>query len=170
MYQLYVELGRAWQQAGGGVFDAYQLSGVGSQYGFWGMIPNISVAGSPKYDGLLAAFYPTADANTDGSVDFADFQIVQADYGMYNAHWVQGDFNQDGLVNWTDLNILRQNIDPSGFTLSQFAQQALFQPLTTVDTPYCRAIPASLTSMGMTWPSRLLFSWSKSWSMVNPAL
>src|SRR5262249_13385551 len=104
MYQLYVSMMHAWQQAGGATLDAYQLTGVGSKYGFWGMIDNVNVLGSAKYDGLLAATLQPGDANGDGSVDYADFQALQANYGSYGAHWVQGDFNADGWVNWADLN------------------------------------------------------------------
>src|SRR5262249_3291791 len=56
---------------------------------------------------------------------------LQSNYNTDNAHWLQGDFNDDGWVNWSDLNMLRHNLNPSAFTLSQFAQQAVFgQPAT----------------------------------------
>ena len=35
-------------------------------------------------------------------------------------------------MNWQDLNLLKQNLNPAGFTLSQFAQAALFGQLGTV--------------------------------------
>ena len=131
MYQLYVNLMHTWQQAGGGTFDAYQLSGPGSIYGFWGMLDNITEVGSEKYDGLLAGALQLGDANTDGSVDDADFQALQANYGSHNANWVQGGFSGDGWVNWDDLNLLRQNLKPRRgiHGWSQFAQQALFRPV-----------------------------------------
>ena len=127
MYQLYLEMMQVWQQAGGGLFDAYQLTGGGGQYGFWGMLPDVNVIGSQKYDGLLASAYAPGDANGDGTVNYADFQAVQANYGS-TRDWVQGDFNDDGTVNWSDLNLLRQNLNPAGFTLGQFAQQAALRP------------------------------------------
>jgi NPCBM/NEW2 domain len=157
MYQLYVQYMQDWEQAGGGLFNAYNFDGGGNQFGFWGLLPNVTVAGSQKYDALLSVMYPPGDADTDGTVDYADFQTVQANYGSDNAYWVQGDFNDDGAVNWTDLNILRQNLDPAGFTLDQFAQQALFGQLSQVDTPtaleydgygvtYASSLPLSSTS------------------------
>jgi hypothetical protein len=157
MYQLYVAMMQDWEQAGGGLFNAYQLTGTGSQYGFWGMLPNVTVAGSQKYDALLSVMYPPGDANTDGTVDYADFQALQANYGSTDAYWKQGDFNDDGWVTWADLNILRQNLDPAGFTLSQFAQQALFGQLATITSPmaieydgygvtYASSLPLTSTS------------------------
>ena len=82
---------------------------------------------------MIASAYLPGDANTDGSVNYADFQTLQANYGSTNAWWVNGDFNDDGTVNWADLNLLRQNLTPAGFTLSQFAQQAVFGQAATVD-------------------------------------
>ncbi len=135
MFQLYVELVNDWQQGGGQLLNAYQLTGGGSKWGFWGMLPTVLTTGSQKYDALLSTRYLPGDANTDGSVDWADFQIIQASYGAFGAHWVQGDANDDGAVNWADLNLMRQGLDPSGFTLSQFAQQAVFGQPSIVSSP-----------------------------------
>ncbi len=132
MYQLYVALINDWQQVGGQLFDAYQLTGLDGQYGYWGVLPNVTATGSQRYDALLSTMFQPGDANTDGSVDYADFQALQANYDSTGDYWVQGDFNNDGSVNWADLNILRQNLTPSGFTPAQFAQQALFGQLASV--------------------------------------
>ena len=83
------------------------------------MLLNVLSDGSQEYDALVSLMIPTGDTNLDGTVDFADFQAVQADYNVVNAYWQQGDFNDDGVVNWQDLNLLRQDLNPSGFTLSQ---------------------------------------------------
>src|SRR5262249_3362898 len=69
---------------------------------------------------------PEGDASLDGTVDYSDFQVLAANYGLRNAWQAQGDFNHDGVVNWTDLNILRSNLDPAQLTPSEFAQLALF--------------------------------------------
>ena len=154
MYQLYLALMADWQQVGGGLFDAYQLDGVGSQYGFWGLLPNVLATGSQKYDALLSVILPAGDANLDGIVDYADFQTLEANYGTTDAYWEQGDFNDDGAVNWQDLNILRQNLDPAGFTLSQFAQQAVFGEPSTVDSPTA----LEYDGYGVTYASSLPFA------------
>ena len=132
MYQVYVTMINDWEQAGGSLFNDYQLDGGEGQYGDWGLLPNVLAPGSQKYDGLISTILPAGDANLDGVVDYADFQILEANYGDTNTYWKQGDFNDDGMVNWQDLNLLKENLDPAGFTLSEFAQAALFGQLSTV--------------------------------------
>src|SRR5262249_26179954 len=73
MALLYPQMLHAWQQAGGGVFDAFQPTGIPSPSGFWGMLPNVTATGSPIYNALVEYAYPMGDANTDGTVDFGDF-------------------------------------------------------------------------------------------------
>ena len=81
MEQLYVALMKSWQQVGGGLFEAYQLDGPGSQYGFWGLYNSVAAPGSQKEDALLSMGYLPGDANFDGVVDYPDFQILEANYG-----------------------------------------------------------------------------------------
>ena len=133
MYQAYTTLFTDWAQAGGGLFNQYTLTGAGSQYGFWGALPNVTQTDSQEYDAILSEIETPGDANVDGIVDYSDFQTLEADYGETGQFWKQGDFNDDGIVNWQDLNIFRQNLEPAGFTPSEFAQQALFgQPSTII--------------------------------------
>ena len=119
--------------------------------------------GSQKYDALMSMILPAGDANLDGIVDYADFQSLEANYGTTDDYWEQGDFNDDGTVNWQDLNILRQNLDPAGFTLSQFAQQALFGELSTVDTPTA----LEYDGYGVTYASSLPFAASSGTVKLN---
>ncbi len=121
MFQVYINLIHAWEQAGGGLLELYSLWGDG----FWGLLPNILATGSQKWNAVMTEILPLGDANLDGTVDYPDLQILLANSGQTNAGWDQGDFNDDGVVNWADLNILRGNLNPSGFTLAQFAQAAL---------------------------------------------
>lgn len=51
----------------------------------------------------------TGDANFDGSVDFADFSILSANYGMTGATWFDGDFDLDGTVGFSDFLLLSEN-------------------------------------------------------------
>ena len=153
MYQLIVNLVNDWDQAGGSMFDAYALNGLNGYWGYFDMLPNVSAVGGQEYDALVSLVEPAGDANMDGTVDDADFQTLAANYGQTGAYWEQGDFNDDGIVNWQDLNILRQNINPAGFTLQQFANQAVFGPSTV----------ASSTSLeydgyGVTYASSLPFA------------
>ena len=118
------------------------------------MLPNVLATGGQAYDALVSLILPGGDANLDGTVDYGDFQNLEANYGKTGTYWGQGDFNDDGTVNWQDLNILRQNLNPAGFTLSQFAQQALFGQLSTV-------IPGQsleFDGYGVTYASNLPFA------------
>jgi hypothetical protein len=114
----------------------------------------VVATGSQKYDALLSVIDPPGDANLDGIVDEADFQALEANYGTTNQYWEQGDFNDDGTVNWQDLDILRQNLNPAGFTLSQFAQQAIFGRVSSVDTPTA----LEYGGYGVTYASSLPFA------------
>ena len=128
MYQLYVTMMNYWNQTigSGNLFMDYDLDGTYTDIRFFGLLQSVSDAGSQKYDALLSEIFPAGDANLDGTVDESDFQIVAANYGRSNAWWEQGDFNDDGLVNWSDLNSLRTDLDPSATTLAQYAQIAVF--------------------------------------------
>ncbi len=123
MYQVYATMIQEWEQAGGGLLNIYVLAGYPGGFGFFGMLPTVDSPGSQKFDAVLSTLLPTADANGDGIVDDADFQAVQANYeqGQGPTYWRQGDFNDDGTTNAADLNILRQQLNPAGFTLAQFA-------------------------------------------------
>ena len=128
IYQAYVTMLNDWNEYVGpsDLFMDYYLDGPYDDIRNYGAIQTVEDTGSQKYDAMLSEIYPGGDANLDGSVDFADFEILESNYGLSNTWWEQGDFNDDGVVNWSDLNILRTNLDPAAVTLSQFAQIAIF--------------------------------------------
>jgi hypothetical protein len=49
------------------------------------------------------------DADSDGSVDFADFVAVSRHFGMEESDWAHGDFDGNGRTDGADLQILRTN-------------------------------------------------------------
>ncbi|MGD0140446.1 MAG: family 16 glycosylhydrolase [Tepidisphaeraceae bacterium] len=51
------------------------------------------------------------DANLDGLVNAADFNILAANFNQSITGWDQGDFNYDGLVNAADFNELAANFN-----------------------------------------------------------
>lgn len=51
-------------------------------------------------------FFLNGDANRDGVVNLADFNILASNFGQSNRTFSQGDFNYDGVVNLADFNIL----------------------------------------------------------------
>ena len=67
------------------------------------------------------------------------------------------------MVNWQDLNILRQSLNPAGFTLSQFAQEAAFGQSSTV-TP---GQSLEYDGYGVTYASSLPFASSSGTVNVN---
>ena len=52
------------------------------------------------------------DANLDGTVDDADFQILRRNFHTGGV-WTQGDFNLDGEVTFTDYQLLERNFGKS---------------------------------------------------------
>ncbi|WP_165071623.1 NPCBM/NEW2 domain-containing protein [Paludisphaera rhizosphaerae] len=100
----------------------------------WGLKPNTTWADSQRYDGVLASILPAGDANLDGVVNFADFQIVSANMGRDQLWWTQGDFNHDGKVDATDLAALLANFDMSSLTADQAAQMAVALKPSSVST------------------------------------
>src|SRR5207248_10943575 len=60
----------------------------------------------------------SGDANLDGVVNSADFDLLAANFNSSsNLNWVNGDFNYDGTANALDFNMLASNFGqtlPSG--------------------------------------------------------
>ena len=54
------------------------------------------------------------DANKDGLVNLADFNILAANFGDTGATWTEADFNGDGTVNLSDFNVLAGNFGQAG--------------------------------------------------------
>jgi hypothetical protein len=53
------------------------------------------------------------DANLDGKVNFADFQLLAASFNQPNTSWDEGDFNYAGKTNFTDFQLLAANFNES---------------------------------------------------------
>jgi len=54
------------------------------------------------------------DANLNGTVNFADYQILSASFGLTGKGWADGDFDGNGTVNFADFQILSANFGLSG--------------------------------------------------------
>jgi len=121
MYDVYKAYMTMWRDQGGGLIDLYTYSGD-----IWGLKQRLSYPGSQKYDAVVSMITPAGDASLDGKVDFADFQILAANYGKTGLWWEQGDFNHDAKVDADDLDALRANIDVGSLTSDQAAQLATF--------------------------------------------
>ena len=46
------------------------------------------------------------DANLDGHVNLADFNILASFFGQSGVNWLRADFTGDGMVNLNDFNVL----------------------------------------------------------------
>ncbi len=79
-----------------GNYRATLLSaGISNEYG-------MSMAANVEFN----FFFLNGDANRDGRVNLADFNILAANFGQNPRNFFQGDFNYDTIVNLSDFNIL----------------------------------------------------------------
>lgn len=85
------------------------------------------------------------DVNGDRSVDFRDFGILRANFGIQNALRSQGDLNGDQRVNLLDFAILRQNFGRRG----EFEEvPSLRDPSLQGSAPALKSATASLKGKG----------------------
>jgi hypothetical protein len=68
-------------------------------------LPDVFGNGLPG-DVAFEFFFLNGDANHDGRVNLADFNILAGNFGGVDKNFNQGDFNYDGVVNLADFNIL----------------------------------------------------------------
>ena len=70
------------------------------------------VAGNPLFvpgsdaDHVLPFLFLTGDANNDGTVNLADFNVLAANFGQSPRDFTQGDFDYSGNVSLNDFNLL----------------------------------------------------------------
>jgi hypothetical protein len=127
MGQFYTALLNEWYSLGGSLILPFEFADANSTSGDWGLLQSANANGSPKWDAVIKRLVPLGDANLDGVVDWNDFVILRANYGLSGGvYWQQGDFNGDGAVNSADLTLLEQNIDLSNFTADQLSQYNAF--------------------------------------------
>ena len=53
------------------------------------------------------------DADLNGTVNFADFQALQNNFGQSGKSWQNGDFDGDGIVSFADFQLLQNNFGQS---------------------------------------------------------
>ncbi|HEY1683808.1 MAG TPA: dockerin type I domain-containing protein [Tepidisphaeraceae bacterium] len=122
MGQIIDELMDAWQSAGGGLFNYFNLIGNDSIYGFWSLLQNVNQVGSVKWDALMREVLPLGDVNGDGVVNSQDLSIIIGDMGQSNMWYSEGDLNGDNIVNGDDLALFELGLAREG------ASQAVPEP------------------------------------------
>jgi len=102
--------GGAWNGAGI-ISSAAQTSTDGLLYGV-GYADGADNVVSGLSSGQIEVMYTLlGDANLDGLVNGADFNILAANFNQSITGWDQGDFNYDSLVNAADFNVLAANFN-----------------------------------------------------------
>jgi autotransporter-associated beta strand protein len=102
----------------------------------------LDYAADPALAGRLVPALPIqADADLNGVVDFADFQIMQANYGGVSQAFTLGDFNGDNQVSFPDLQPwinsygFRSAVVGGGVPMAPFDQAAWNQFLSGLAPP-----------------------------------
>ena len=87
MYQLFLTMLNEWKSYAGAnsLFMDYVLIASPSDKAFFGALNSVNQAGSPKYDAMISEIFPAGDAEPDGTVNFADFQVLEQYYGDSSA-------------------------------------------------------------------------------------
>ncbi|AMV38939.1 NPCBM/NEW2 domain-containing protein [Planctomyces sp. SH-PL62] len=130
MYDLYRNYYQTFAALGGRQMTFYTLTSE-----FWGLKPQVDSPGSQRWDAVMSLLLQPGDADLDGNVDFADFQIVQANFNRTELWWQQGDFNHDRKVDAADLALLLKNLDAGSLTAAQAVEIAVaLRPATTTAT------------------------------------
>jgi autotransporter-associated beta strand protein len=109
----------------------------------------LDYAADPTLAGRIVPALPIqADANLNGVVDFADFQVMQGNYGTTSQGFTQGDYNGDNEVSFPDLQPwinsygFRSSVIGAGVPMAAFNQAAWNQFLAGL-TPQPVTLPVS---------------------------
>lgn len=126
MGQLIEGIDRIWREAGGDLFMYYTFTGTGESSSEWGLLEDIGLSGSVKWDAMMSILLEPGDANLDGRVGYADFKIVRDHFQQVDVWWEQGDFNRDGQVTREDLSLLWQSLDVTALSILQLNEIQAF--------------------------------------------
>jgi hypothetical protein len=90
--------------------DSSTAAGSGGRYGV-GFVDGADGVSATLTSGQIEIAYALyGDANLDGKVDIADFNIISAHFGLtVTGGWEQGDFNYSGTVDISDFNLFSPN-------------------------------------------------------------
>ncbi len=115
------EAGYGEGDSGGGTFikvgNKWELAGINAYVGKYTSYTynrSYAVSVSSYYNWIINSMTVAGDANLDLQVSFADYQVLERNFGMTSgATWYDGDFNGDGAVNFADYQALEANFGKS---------------------------------------------------------
>jgi hypothetical protein len=96
---------------------------------------------------VLVKYTYYGDANLDGSVDGADYQQIDAGFGLHLTGWQNGDFNYDGVVDGSDYSLIDNTFNQ--LTASGASSQSLLASPSDVVSPANVPEPATLSLLGI---------------------
>jgi len=98
-----------------GVSISNYKDGSSSSYGApnrWSEGENVATQDLSPLRSWFSSILP-GDADLNGTVNFADFQALQNNYGQTGRGWQSGDFDADGVVGFADFQLLQNNYGQS---------------------------------------------------------
>jgi hypothetical protein len=99
----------------------------------------VTTFGGGVWKGYYLPLLP-GDANSDGKVSFADYLLLEGNFGRTGTTWAQGDFNADGKVSFADYLILESSFGQS------VTSPAPVSSMTATAPPAATAAPAPLSA------------------------
>jgi hypothetical protein len=100
-------------------FNGTELFAPGVHFNVTGILDQASSTGQDGYqllamnESAFTALRFPGDANGDGKVSFADYLILERNFGKSGMTWAQADFNNDGKVSFADYLLLEANFGKS---------------------------------------------------------
>jgi hypothetical protein len=104
--------------------------------------------GNPGYQALLQG-----DANRDGRVSFADYLVLESNFGQTGRTWLTADFNNDGKASFADYLLLEANFGRSVTLPGPSGAPPMAAPLSltaTTSQPLAASAPVDLVTQAST--------------------
>jgi len=116
----------------------------------WGNAPASWLSAAPTPGAFQQSGGLPGDANGDGQVDLADFNVLKSTFGQFGLN-LPGDLNKDGQVGLADFSILKDNFGTSAAL--QLATPLSRSTTTSPETERHAAIDTALTDINdlFTW-------------------
>jgi autotransporter-associated beta strand protein len=127
-----------------GVVQNSQLpSPYNSSHTFMGTAPGAS--------DILVKYTYYGDANLDGTVNSADYSMIDNGFLTHATGWANGDFNYDGVINGSDYTLIDNAFNMQGASLAAEVSNQIASPTAQIAGGVASAVPepASLSLLTM---------------------